>query len=151
MTDSLAQTFNLALRQIQMPGLRAVESRSSFASVASHDARSSPEISSAGYPEHLVTRSGRRWPGGSGPCCSSKYRRPRGAATAAPVRLRHGGLRHLRNAPPLSKVAWDGKLQNIHNALGTRRWRGGAGRRLRTKREIRVANLFREAPENSCG
>jgi hypothetical protein len=27
--------------------------------------------------------------------------------------------RHLRNAEPLSKVAFDGKLQTIHNALGT--------------------------------
>jgi hypothetical protein len=44
-------------------------------------------------------------------------------------------------------VAWDGKLQSIHNALGTHtrvaRVQGG---KLRTKREIRIANLFREAP-----
>ncbi|WP_374494822.1 M48 family metallopeptidase [Zoogloea sp.] len=55
--------------------------------------------------------------------------------------------RHLRNAGPLSKVAFDGKLQTIHNALGTHtsvsRVQGG---KLRTKREIRVATLFREAP-----
>jgi hypothetical protein len=55
--------------------------------------------------------------------------------------------RHLRNAEPLSKVAFDGKLQTIHNALGTHttvaRVQGG---KLKTKREIRVANLFREAP-----
>ena len=61
-----------------------------------------------------------------------------------------GGLkaRHLKNAAPLSKVIWDGKLASIHNALGTHtrvaRVQGG---KLRTKREIRIANLFREAPE----
>lgn len=55
--------------------------------------------------------------------------------------------RYLRNAEPLSKVGFDGKLQSIHNALGTHttvaRVQGG---KIRTKREIRVATLFREAP-----
>ena len=53
----------------------------------------------------------------------------------------------MRNAGPLSKVAWDGKLQTIHKALGThttvRRVQGG---KLKAKREIRIATLFREAP-----
>ena len=44
-------------------------------------------------------------------------------------------------------MAWDGKLASIHNALGTH---GGLARvqggKLKTKREIRIANLFREAP-----
>lgn len=56
--------------------------------------------------------------------------------------------RHLRNAPPIAKIVWDGKLQSIHNALGTHariaRVQGG---KLKTKREIRIANLFKDAPE----
>lgn len=53
----------------------------------------------------------------------------------------------LRSSEPLSKVAWDSKLHVIRNALGTHttvsRVQGG---KLKAKREIRVATLFREAP-----
>jgi len=55
--------------------------------------------------------------------------------------------RHLRNAAPLSKVVYDNKLKVIQHALGTHttisRVQGG---KLKAKREIRVASLFREAP-----
>ena len=53
----------------------------------------------------------------------------------------------LRNAEPLAKVAFDNKLHVIRNALGTHttisRVQGG---KLKAKREIRVANLFKEVP-----
>lgn len=55
--------------------------------------------------------------------------------------------RFLRGADPVSKVAYDSKLQVIQHALGTHtrvsRVQGG---QLKAKREIRVASLFREAP-----
>lgn len=55
--------------------------------------------------------------------------------------------RHLRSAPPLAKVAWDPSLRRAMQALGTHtrisRVQGG---RLKAKREIRIASLFREAP-----
>src|SRR6185436_18741369 len=48
---------------------------------------------------------------------------------------------------PLAKVVYDNKLQVIQHALGTHttisRVQGG---KLKAKREIRVAGLFREAP-----
>ncbi len=54
----------------------------------------------------------------------------------------------LRNAQPLSRVCFDSRLQTLRNALGTHtaisRVQGG---KLRAKREIRVASVFREAPE----
>ncbi|MDD2743859.1 MAG: DUF45 domain-containing protein [Rhodocyclaceae bacterium] len=54
---------------------------------------------------------------------------------------------YLRNAGQLSKVAFDNKLHVLHNALGTHtsisRIQGG---KLKSKREIRVATLFKEAP-----
>ncbi len=54
----------------------------------------------------------------------------------------------MRSAPPLAKVAYDPRLQLLQQALGTHtavsRVQGG---RLKAKREIRVASLFREAPE----
>jgi predicted metal-dependent hydrolase len=53
----------------------------------------------------------------------------------------------LRSAAPLSKVAFDNKLHVIRNALGTHttvsRVQGG---KLKAKREIRVASLFKEVP-----
>jgi len=55
--------------------------------------------------------------------------------------------RHLRHAPPLSRVCYDPSLRRVHQALGTHtavsRVQGG---RLKAKREIRVASLFRDAP-----
>ncbi|QTN23792.1 M48 family metallopeptidase [Rhizobacter sp. AJA081-3] len=55
---------------------------------------------------------------------------------------------HMRSAPPLAKVAYDNRLQLVQQALGTHtavsRVQGG---NLKAKREIRVASLFREAPE----
>ncbi len=61
-----------------------------------------------------------------------------------------GGLkaRFMKSAPPLAKVAWDPKLHVVRNALGTHtavsRVQGG---QLKAKREIRIASLFKDAPE----
>ena len=56
--------------------------------------------------------------------------------------------RHLRHAPPLAKVLYDGRLQRVAQALGTHtavsRVQGG---QLKAKREIRIASVFRDAPE----
>ncbi len=54
---------------------------------------------------------------------------------------------YLRNAEPLSKVAYDQKLHIIQNALGTHTSVSRVqGNKLKAKREIRVASLFKEAP-----
>ena len=54
---------------------------------------------------------------------------------------------HLRSSEPLSKVAYDSKLRVIQHALGTHtavsRVQGG---KLKAKRELRVASLFKDAP-----
>ena len=102
------------------------------------------------YPVHLVRPvRGLLADGRLGPLLLGKYPqahpvRNDGALYAYVTELK---ARHLRNAEPLSKVAFDGKLQTIHNALGTHttvsRVQGG---KLKTKRGIRVATLFREAP-----
>ncbi|MEJ6000022.1 M48 metallopeptidase family protein [Paucibacter soli] len=55
--------------------------------------------------------------------------------------------RFLRNAEPISKVAYDAKLKLLQHALGTHtRAARVQGSKLKSKREIRVASLFREAP-----
>jgi predicted metal-dependent hydrolase len=55
---------------------------------------------------------------------------------------------YLRNAEALSKVAFDARMQVVAHALGTHtaisRVQGG---KLKAKREIRVASVFRDAPE----
>ncbi len=55
---------------------------------------------------------------------------------------------YLRSSEPLSKVAFDSKLHVIAHALGTHTTVSRVqGNRLKAKREIRVATLFREGPE----
>ena len=55
--------------------------------------------------------------------------------------------RHLRNAAPLDKVCYDSKLKVVQHALGTHtRATRVQGRQLKSRREIRIASLFREAP-----
>ena len=55
--------------------------------------------------------------------------------------------RFLRSAPPLAKVAYDPKLHIVRNALGTHTTVSRVqGDRLKAKREIRVASLFKQAP-----
>lgn len=55
--------------------------------------------------------------------------------------------RHMRSTEPLNKVVYDNTLHVIKNALGTHstvsRVQGG---KLKAKREIRVASLFKTAP-----
>ena len=56
--------------------------------------------------------------------------------------------RYMRTAPPLAKVAFDGRLQQLHQALGTHTAVSRVqGRQLKGKREIRIARVFIEAPE----
>ncbi|GGK67497.1 M48 metallopeptidase family protein [Amphritea balenae] len=54
----------------------------------------------------------------------------------------------LRKSPPLSKVEYDDRIDVIHNALGLHthisRVQGG---KLKAKKEIRVATVFKQAPE----
>ncbi|RYF15390.1 MAG: M48 family peptidase [Comamonadaceae bacterium] len=53
----------------------------------------------------------------------------------------------LRSSEPLSKVAYDNQLHVIRNALGTHAAISRVqGAKLKAKREIRIATLFREVP-----
>ncbi|MEO7056419.1 MAG: YgjP-like metallopeptidase domain-containing protein [Caldimonas sp.] len=55
--------------------------------------------------------------------------------------------RYMRNAPPLSKVRYDTTLHIVRNALGTHTAVSRVqGNKLKAKREIRVASLFKDAP-----
>jgi predicted metal-dependent hydrolase len=55
--------------------------------------------------------------------------------------------RFMRSAPPLAKVRYDKSLHLLQNALGTHTAVSRVqGNRLKAKREIRIASLFRQAP-----
>ncbi|MDT7522672.1 DUF45 domain-containing protein [Rhodoferax sp. TBRC 17198] len=55
---------------------------------------------------------------------------------------------YLRSTEPLSKVAFDSKLHVVKNALGTHTTISRVqGSKLKSKREIRVASLFKDTPE----
>ena len=54
---------------------------------------------------------------------------------------------YLRGAEPLAKVAFDSKLQVVQHALGTHTAISRVqGSKLKAKREIRIAALFKDAP-----
>lgn len=55
---------------------------------------------------------------------------------------------YIRNGAPISKVAFDGKMQTVAHTLGTHTTISRIqGKSLKTKHEIRVAAIFRAAPE----
>jgi UTP pyrophosphatase len=55
--------------------------------------------------------------------------------------------RFMRGAEPLSKVAYDNKLHVIAHALGTHTAVSRVqGSKLKAKREIRIASLFKDTP-----
>lgn len=55
---------------------------------------------------------------------------------------------YLRKAEPLAKVVFDAKLQVISHALGTHTYVSRVqGSKLKAKREIRIASLFKRVPE----
>jgi hypothetical protein len=55
---------------------------------------------------------------------------------------------YQRNAPPLSRIAYDNQIHVIRNALGTHTTISRVqGTKLKSKREIRIATLFRTMPE----
>ena len=56
---------------------------------------------------------------------------------------------HLRGAESLAKVAFDAKLHLVQHALGTHTTIARVqGNKLKAKREIRVASLFKNTPED---
>ncbi|PCJ34297.1 MAG: metal-dependent hydrolase [Cellvibrionales bacterium] len=55
---------------------------------------------------------------------------------------------YLRSSPPLSKVVYDDKLQVVEHALGMHSFVSRVqGNKLKAKKEMRIASLFRSAPE----
>ncbi|BEV70716.1 MULTISPECIES: M48 family metallopeptidase [unclassified Paludibacterium] len=57
--------------------------------------------------------------------------------------------RYLKNAPALAKVQFDGQQHPVKGTLGTNTFVARVqGNKLKSKNEIRIASLMREAPED---
>ncbi len=104
----------------------------------------------SGYPDSLkaqvqqLQRQGRL-----GDMLLAKYRHAHGVRTDKALYDYVMGLKSdfLRSSEPLSKVAFDSKLHVIAHALGTHTTVSRVqGSKLKAKREIRVATLFKEVP-----
>lgn len=79
-----------------------------------------------------------------------KYRRAHGVRTDKALYDYVMGLKNefLRSSEPLSKIAFDNKLHVIAHALGTHTTVSRVqGNKLKAKREIRVASMFKEVPD----
>jgi predicted metal-dependent hydrolase len=104
----------------------------------------------AGYPEPLKAQVRQLLVQGRlGEMLLAKYRQAHGVRTDKALYDYVMVLKNefLRSAEPLSKVAFDSRLQVITHALGTHTTVSRVqGNRLKSKREIRVATLFREVP-----
>ncbi|MEA3371721.1 MAG: YgjP-like metallopeptidase domain-containing protein [Campylobacterota bacterium] len=55
---------------------------------------------------------------------------------------------YIKKSAPLSKALYDGKINVIHNALGTHHYISRVqGSKLKAKNEIRVASMFKSVPK----
>jgi UTP pyrophosphatase len=104
----------------------------------------------AGYPDSLKAQVQELLVQGRlGDMLLKKYRHGHGVRTDKALYDYVMALKNdfLRNADPLSKVAFDSKLQVIAHALGTHTTVSRVqGNKLKAKREIRVATLFKDVP-----
>jgi len=54
----------------------------------------------------------------------------------------------MKKSAPLSKVVYDGKINVIHNALGTHHFISRVqGSKLKAKNEIKIASMFKNVPK----
>ena len=103
-----------------------------------------------GYPDHLQSRVREAVAaGGLGRWLAERYPERHDVHSDKALYAYTMALKqaHLRHAPGIDKVLYDAKLDVVKNALGLHtaisRVHGG---RLKAKKEIRVAAVFRQAP-----
>ncbi|CAN7163651.1 YgjP-like metallopeptidase domain-containing protein [Polaromonas sp. LjRoot131] len=104
----------------------------------------------AGYPENLQVQVQQLLDQGRlGEVLLTKYPQGHGVRTDKALYDYVMDLKNdfLRSSEPLSKVAFDSKLHVIAHALGTHTTVSRVqGNKLKAKREIRVATLFKDVP-----
>ncbi len=103
-----------------------------------------------GYPAETLAQVQQMFDSGrTGPWLLQKYPAAHSVRTDRALYDYVQALRaeYLRGAEPLSKVAFDSKLQIVQHALGTHTNVSRVqGNKLKAKREIRIASLFKDGP-----
>jgi UTP pyrophosphatase len=106
----------------------------------------------AGYSESLQIQANALLEAGkAGEVLAQRYPQINTIRTDGDLRDYVGELksRYMRNAPAIAKVAYDTKLQVMKHALGTHTTvRRVQGSQIKTKHEIRVASVFKDAPQD---
>lgn len=104
-----------------------------------------------GYPSETLAQVQQMLDGGRiGPWLLQKYPTAHGIRTDRALYDYVQTLKaeYLRGAEPLAKVAFDSKLRIVQHALGTHTTVSRVqGSKLKSKREIRIASLFKDTPE----
>ena len=119
------------------------------------DTPPSPTLASTrylvGYSSHLVAQTAQMIANGQlGPALLARYPQVHEVRNERALQEYVNELksRYQRNAPPLSRIIYDNNIHVIRNALGTHTTISRVqGKRLKSKREIRIATLFRTMPE----
>ncbi|MDB5813176.1 MAG: metal-dependent hydrolase [Rhodocyclales bacterium] len=105
----------------------------------------------AGYPAHLIAQTEQMIASGKlGPALFKRYPKPHEIRNERALQTYVTGLKslYLRSTLPLTRITYDNNIHVVHNALGTHTTLSRVqGRRLKSKREIRIATLFRIMPE----
>lgn len=103
-----------------------------------------------GYPADTVGQIATMLDAGKvGPWLLQKYPHGHGLRTDRALFDHVQGLKQefLKGADAVGKVAYDSKLQVVKNALGTHTTVSRVqGSKLKAKREIRIASMFKDAP-----
>lgn len=103
-----------------------------------------------GYPPETLTQVQQMLDEGRmGPWLLQKYPAAHGVRTDRALYEYVQALKteHLRGADAVNKVAFDSKLQIVQHALGTHATVSRVqGSKLKAKREIRIASLFKDCP-----
>jgi len=102
------------------------------------------------YPEHLRQQAaGLLGENRLGALLRSRYPRAHGLRTDRALYdyVQELKIEYLRNAQPVSKVAYDSKIHVVQHALGLHTQISRVqGSKLKAKHEIRIASVFRDAP-----
>ncbi|MFT7680177.1 MAG: putative metal-dependent hydrolase [Planctomycetota bacterium] len=104
----------------------------------------------AGYPAELQAQAETLLKAGElGPMLAQRYPEEHGVRSSKELSsyVQELKSRHMQKAAPLGKVTYDNSLHSAHNALGLHVTRQRVqGSKLRKRREMRIASLFKDAP-----
>jgi len=104
----------------------------------------------AGYPPEITARAARLLAAGElGAAIAERYpdRHDVRSNRALAAFVQDLKARHMKKAPPLQGAVYDEKLRAIENALGLHTTlHHPHGARVRQKRTVRIASLFKDAP-----